>query len=151
MKALKQLVCLILVASMLAATPAFAAEDVTVATDEGSVRASNYFGRYSVFLYQTSAVTFEAWFDVSAVGMMDELGSTEIIIQRSSDGVTWETMRTITNADYPGMICANTSAHTYGISYTGTPTYYYRAYITLYAKKGNGFGEMYKYTSTLQL
>lgn len=151
MKYFRRLVCLLLVASMLVAMPAFAAEDGAAATDEASVRSSSYFFRYSVYLYQTSAVTFEAWFDVSAMDIMDELGASVIKIQRSSDGVNWETMRTFTKENYPGMICANTSLHGYGISYTGTPTYYYRAFIILYAKKGTGFGEMYKYTSTLQL
>lgn len=151
MKHVKRLVCLVLVASMFVAMPAFAAEGMPEETDDGSARASNYFGRYSVFLHQTSAVTFEAWFDVGAVSIMDELGASEIKIQRSSDGVNWETMRTFTKESYTSMICPNTSVHTYGISYTGTPTYYYRAFITLYAKKGNGFGELYKYTSVLEL
>lgn len=151
MKHFKRLVCLILVASMFVATPAFAAEDITAATGEASARSSSYFFRYSVFLYQTSATTFEAWFDVGAVGMMDELGASVIKIQRSSDGENWTTMRTYRKASYPSMICENTSAHTYGYSYTGTAGYYYRAYITLYAKKGTGFGEMYEYTSVLKL
>lgn len=151
MKHFKRFVCLILVASIIAATPVFAAEKLAATDENANARSSSYFGRSSVFLYQTASTTFEAWFDVSAVGMMDELGASVIKIQKSSDGVNWTTIRTFTKEAYPSMICENTSAHANGYTHIGISGYYYRAYITLYAKKGTGFGEVYEYTSVLKL
>ena len=82
---------------------------------------------------------------------MDELGASEIKIQRSSDGVNWTTMKTYTKESYSNLICENTGSHAACVSYTGTAGYYYRAKITLYAKKGTGSAEWYRDTSSMQL
>lgn len=150
MKGFKQFLCLFLAAVMLTATPAFAVEATAAAGN--SSRSSNYFGCSTVYLYKTSDTTFQAWFDVGAVDIMDELGATVIKIQRSTDGVNWDTMRTYRSSVYSGMICLNTAAHAYGVTYTAaTPGCYYRAYIVLYAAKDNGTAEWYRYTSVMQM
>lgn len=150
MKRYKRFICLLLAAVMFAATPAFAAEDTP--TVQNAARSSEYFLCSSVYLYKTSDTTFEAWFDVGAMGIMDELGATVIKIQRSTDGVNWDTMRTYRSSVYSGMICLNTAAHAYGVTYTAaTPGCYYRAYIVLYAAKDNGTAEWYRYTSVMQM
>lgn len=141
MKRFYRCVCGLLAMAMLMVIPAFAAEE----------RASNYFWSSSVYLHKTSATTFEAWFDVDAVSKMDELGASEIKIQRSSDGVNWTTMKTYTKESYSNLICENTGSHAACVSYTGTAGYYYRAKITLYAKKGTGSAEWYRDTSSMQL
>lgn len=151
MKCLKRIICLLLVAAMFTAIPVHAAED-TVTAETADARSSSYFWCSSVFLHKTSSTSFEAWFDVGAVDIMDELGATVIKIQRSDDGVNWDTMRTYRSTVYPGMICTNTAAHAYGVTYTSaTPGCYYRAYIVLYAKKADGYAEMYEYTSVMQM
>lgn len=151
MKRFKRFVCLLLIAAMFVVTPAYAAEEVVTA-EGADVRSSSYFLCSSVFLHKTSATSFEAWFDVGAMGIMEELGATVIKIQRSADGENWVTMRTFRSSTYSGMICENTAAHTYGAAYTSaTPGYYYRAYIVLYAKDENGYAEMYRYTSVMQM
>lgn len=141
MKRFYRCICILLAASMLFVIPAFAAEE----------RASNYFMSSSVYLDKTSSSTFEAWFDVDALDIMDELGASEIKIQRSSDGTNWTTMKTYTKASYSNLVCDDTISHAAYVSYTGTAGYYYRAKITLYAKKGTGTGEWVRYTSSLQL
>ncbi|MBO5130083.1 MAG: hypothetical protein J6B95_07050 [Oscillospiraceae bacterium] len=141
MKRFIQCVCLTLVVSMLLAFPALAVDN----------RASNFFLSSSVYLYKTSGTTFEAWFEVDALGTMDELGASLIKIQRSSDGVNWTTMKTVTKEDNSDLICKNTGMHAACITYTGTVGYYYRAYIELYAKNSSGRGEWYRYTSSMKL
>lgn len=116
-----------------------------------NTRDSSYFIASSVYLVKTSDMTFEAWFDVTATRGMDELGASSITIQKSYDGVTWESMVTYTKETTPKLICANTVAHSECIRYAGTSGRYYRAMIILYAKKGTGIGEMIEYTPTLQL
>lgn len=144
MKRFSRCVCFFIVASLLLATPGFAAETSTT-------RASNFFGSSSVYLYKTTGTTFQAWFDVSALRIMDELGASEIKIQRSSDGASWTTMRTYTKDVYSQLICEDTSTHAACVTYTGTAGYYYRAKITLYAKDSSGMGEVTEYTSTIRL
>jgi len=114
-------------------------------------RASSFFAYSNVYLYKVSSTQFEAWFSVTAVGGMDELGASEIKIQRSSNGEDWTTMRTYTKEYYSNLIDTDTSNHAACVTYTGTSGYYYRAKITLYAKDDSGTGYRTRYTATLQL
>ena len=40
------------------------------------------------------------WYEVTAVKGMDELGASQIRLQRSADGVTWTTVKTYSSNDY---------------------------------------------------
>lgn len=130
MKRFAQVVSLILIFSLVLAIPAFAAE--------AAPRASNYFGSHSVYLNRVSSTKLEVCFSVTAVGGMDELGASTIIVQRSSDGTNWEDMKTYTKDAYTNMIAKDTGFHSSSVSYTCTSGYSYRAYIQFYAKKGTG-------------
>lgn len=143
MKRFTQLVCLLLVCSMILAVPAFAAESTT--------RASNYFGETSCYLWKTSSTEFQVWFDVTAIKTMEELGTSVIIVQRSSDTENWENMKTYYKEDYGQMICKNTVAHASYVTYTATPGYYYRAYVKFYAKLDNGTAVYPDYTSYIKM
>ena len=121
------------------------------AVEIGDSRGSSFFISSSVYLSKTSDTTFEAWFNVSATRTMDELGASSITIQKSYDGVTWESMITYTKESTPKLICTNTGLHGACVRYAGTTGRYYRAMIILYAKDGNSIGEMIEYTPTLQL
>ena len=126
------------------------AQPVTAAEVENS-RGSTFFAASRVYLWKTSDTTFEAWFDVTATRGMDELGASSITIQKSYDGVTWESMITYTKESTPKLVCANTGVHCECVRYAGTAGRYYRAMIILYAKDGTSIGEMIEYTPTLQL
>lgn len=136
--------CLLLVMAMMLAIPAMAAETV-------DSRGSKYFTRSSVYLCNVSGNTFEAWFEVTGTGTMDQIGVNFIKIQRSSDGTNWATVRTYAKESYTNLIDYNTAGHAAGVSYTATGGYYYRAYIQLYAKKGVNFGNMNQYTSSIYI
>lgn len=114
-------------------------------------RASSFFGSSNVYLYKLSGTQFEVWFNVTATGGMDELGASEIKIQRSSDGENWSTMRTYIKEVYSNMTDTNTSNHASYFTYTGTAGYYYRAKITLYAKNDEGTGYLERYTAKIKL
>lgn len=126
MKRFIQCVCLILVLATFLVVPA--------AAEEISPWASNYFGSHRGYLWWTSSTSFQAEFYVTAVGTMDELGVSEIKIQRSSDDVNWETVAT-----YGKMVATNTASHGSYVTYSSaSSSYSYRAYIKFYAKKGTG-------------
>ena len=146
MKKLVRFVCMILVCSLLLAAPAQAASVV-------EPRASAFFSSYGTDLYKTGTRSFQIWFDVvSNVATMDVLGVSEIVVYRSADQQTWTKMKTYAMEDYPRMVAYNTSSHIDYVPYNpATPGYYYRAYITFYAKNSTGIGERYIYTEILQM
>lgn len=143
MKRFFRYVCAVMAVVLLLAVPVHA--------EEASSRASSFFGSYDSSLYKAAYNKIEVWFDVVALGTMDELGVNSIKVQRSADGSTWETMRVYTPGVYKQMICENTGFHCDYVSYTGTPGYYYRAYVAFYAKNSTGFGERYQYSETILL
>lgn len=109
-------------------------------------RASYYFMSYSVYLWES---TNEAWFEVTALDIMDELGASTIKIERSTDQTTWTTVKTFEKEDYSQMTADNKSFYANCVPYTFTNGYYYRGVITLYAKKGNGSATSTVVTATL--
>lgn len=122
------------------------------ATEAVSPWASSYFMSRSAYLWKTSNSAFQVWFDVGAIAGMSELGASIIKIQRSSDNSNWTTMKTYTKEDTPSLIGYNTSNHASHVptssSYSGTPGYYYRAYVQFYAKNTSGGCGYYDYYTT---
>ena len=132
--------CLILAMTLVLATPVFAAETA-------EPKGSSYFFNSSVYLYNISGTSFDAWFDVTGTGTMDEIGVNFIKIQRSSDGSNWTTVRTYTKESYPHLLDHSSTTHAACVSYTGTGGYYYRAFVQLYAKKGVNTATMNAYSA----
>lgn len=145
MKRFTRCICLLLVCVMMFSTTAFAAE----MTDS---RASNYFAASSVYFWNTSGRNYEIWFDVTAVGMMAELGTSKIQVQRSTDESNWTTVRTYYKEDYSQMTDTSTTHHADCVPFTATTGYSYRAIVTLYAKnRSGGTGTMRETTAILDL
>lgn len=132
MKRLLQLVCLILIMSMILAIPAYAAE-----------QASHFFMSHSCYLWEVSDSEFQICFDVTATGGMDVLGASEIKVQRSTDKSNWTTVATY--YDYYGY---DRSFYGDEITYSSRQDgYYYRAKVTFHAENDFGTGEYVAYTS----
>ena len=146
MKKLVRFVCIILVCSLLLAVPAQAAE-------AAESRSSVFFAAYGTDLYKTSSTSFQIWFDVTAnAATMQELGVSEILLYRSADQQSWSQIKMYSMNAYSGMIDYNTGSHAGHVDYNfATAGYYYRAYITFYAKNSAGTGERYVYTEILKM
>lgn len=138
MKRFTQFVCLVLILSTILVNPVFAADN--------STWGSSYFGSRLAYLHPTTGTQFQVWIEVVAVGTMEELGASEIIVQRSSDDENWTDMKTYTKEEYTNMVASNAFVHKDYVTYTGTSKNYYRAKVLFYAKKGNGTAE-YSYTT----
>jgi len=139
MKRLVKSLCFVMALVMLFTTTAFAAES----------RASNYFAMTSTYIDRLPDGELEIWFDVVAVGRMDQLGVREIKLQRSTDCSNWTTIKTYHRDDYAQMICTNTASHSDYVTYSNAKSrYYYRAFVEFYAKKGNGSSMYPVYTAT---
>lgn len=146
MKRFVRVVCMILVLASVMTMPAYAAE-------VADSRASNYFMSGSAYFNVIAGSKFEIWFDVTAVGLMDELGASKIELERSSDGVNWSPVKTFYSSNYPQLLDPDDTSFTYSgyVTHTYTSGYYYCATVTLYAKQGNGTGTMEITTSILDL
>lgn len=142
MKRFLRLVSMLLVMAMLMAVPALAA-------DATPPRASAFFHMTSTYLYKTTGANFEVWFDVVAVERMDQIGVSEIRVQRSLDETNWQTVKTYTPEYYSQMIAENTAGHADCVTHIGTNWYYYRAMVVFYAKDERGTGELVRYTQTI--
>lgn len=133
-----------LTAVMLLSVPAYAAENATP-------RASHYIMSTCVYLDKTTSYQFNVWYEVIALGIMDEVGAYLIKVQESTDGQNWTTVKTYTPADEPSMVATNAPGHAGHVTYTGLSGRFYRAYIILYAKNSSGRGDVSDYTDTLYL
>lgn len=144
MKRIIRGVSLVLMLCLLCAVPVAAEESITP-------YASDYFNATGTYLYVSNGNRFDVWFEVIATGTMDELGVSSVVMQKSSDGVTWRNIKTFYPENYTQMIVEDDSYHGGSLPYTGTYNYYYRAYVEFYAKKGNGTGHYFMYTDVLHL
>lgn len=146
MKKFTRFAAMILVLSLVLAIPAYAESTI-------EPRGSAFFASYGTDLYKTSSSSFQIWFDVTAnATRMDVLGVSEIIVYRSADQQSWTKMRTYDMEDYPQMVGQNTTAHIDYVTYNyATTGYYYRAYVTFYAKNSTGIGERDVYTEIIRM
>lgn len=135
--------CVILALSFLLVAP--------VSAEESSTWASAYFVLTRTYLEQTDTSKFDICFEVTAKRTMEELGVSSIVVQRSADGSTWQTMRTCVPSVYTQMIRLNTAFHSDYVSYNATAGYRYKAKVTYYAKDSTGTGEYTTWTEILYL
>lgn len=145
MKRFLRTICIILVFVTVLSTTAYAAENP-------NSRASNFFAASSVYFWHVSGSQYQIWFDVTAVKGMNELGASQITVERSTDLVNWTPVKTYYKSSYPQMTTTSTTAsYANYVTYYPTDGYAYRAIVYLYAKNSNGTGNMTEVTATLDL
>ena len=118
----------ILVAALLLSTTAFAVE----------TRASSRINKVYANLYADKSGNLSISFSVTARGLMDVIGASEILIQRF-DGSKWISEETLTVVDVPELQTKDASRYSKTISYA--PAYtgvFYRIIVTAYAKDKSG-------------
>ena len=142
MKKSISIICVIIAVISLLAVP--------VSAEENSTYSSIFFCSYDSAIY-VEGRTLEIWFDVVGNGGMDEIGVSCITLERSSNGSSWSTVKTFYPEDYPQMICYDTGIAYDYVTYTGSSGYYYRAYVTYYAKNSRGRGNAYQYSETVYM
>ena len=140
MKRFIRLVCLLVVFATLAAVPTYAQGE--------NARSSSYISAYRAHCTQVSSTSVSVFFHILGTAIMDEIGTTEIKLQYSSDQVNWTTAQTFTKDAYPIMTDTNTATHAEEVIGTVPSGKYYRAHVTFYSAKDGGFGERY-YTTAI--
>ena len=145
MKRVIRLVSLIMVMVMLMVMPGYAAE-------EAVPRASHYIMSTCVYISPTSSTQFDVWYEVIALGVMDELGAYSIRIQESTDGQNWSTVKTYYASNTPSMVIENDIGHAGHVIYNGgIPGRYYRARVILFAANSSGEGHVTHTSEIVQL
>ena len=139
MKHLSKLICIIIICAIIA-IPA-----------DALTEASHFFSMESAYLTRTSGTTFAISYDVTATGMMDELGADLVHVERSSDDSNWSTVYTFYDSDRNYMIADNTCDHACELYYTGISGYYYRAYVDFYAHDDGNYGYDGRYTASIYI
>ena len=139
-----RLISLIMVVAVLLAVPVFSEE-------ETAPKASHYIMRTCVYLDQIASIQFNVWYEVIALGIMDEVGAYSIRIQESTDGQTWTTVKTFYASDTPSMVLENDMGHSGYVTYTGYLGRYYRAKVIFFARNGNGEGQVSHTTEIIRL
>jgi hypothetical protein len=114
----------------------------------GAADASEELSSYSAVMYADGNGVVTCEFDVSATGVANEVGATQVVIQRK-DGSSWVTAQTFTYSSTSGMIGTSCLFHIGSVSHSGTAAKQYRASVTVYARIGSGSTSRTFYTNTV--
>lgn len=102
------------------------------------MRASSRIERSSARIKMGADGNLWVYFSVDAVSTMDDIGASEIAIQRYS-GSRWITESTLTPTDAPEMQTSNALRHSASIPYSPKYSGYdYRAVVAVYATDSSG-------------
>lgn len=101
--------------------------------------ASDYITSYNTYICDMGNGEFQIWFDVMGTSTMDELGTLSIMLYEvNRDGsLTW--LKTFLPEDNPSMLRYNYYFHCSHVSFQGSSSKTYTAYVCIWAgKNGNG-------------
>lgn len=130
-----RIIALVLVLSLF--TPCYAS---AATTETIQPYASYYLTSYNTYICYMGSGRIEIWFDVMGTGTMDELGTLRIMLYESSNsGRSWTWVKTFTHENYSSMLAYNDYYHCSYVSYQGSSSKIYKAYVCIWAgKDGNG-------------
>lgn len=131
-----KIVALCLVFVMCFPTTAYAVDDAAAVP-----RASYYLDSYNTYICRVgSNGQIQIWFDVMGTGTMDEIGvlSIELYEIDSNGNETW--LKTYQHEDYSSMLIEDDWVHCSYVSYQGSTSKTYKAYVCIWAGK-NGSGD----------
>ena len=101
--------------------------------------ASNYLTAYNTYICRVSG-GIQIWYEVMGTDDMDEIGVLSIILYESSDNTNWTRIKTFSHENYSSMLAEDDWYHASYVSYAGSASKYYKAYVCIWAGK-NGSGD----------
>lgn len=108
--------------------------------------ASYYLNAYSGYIADLGGGTVAACFSARGTTTMDELGAMRIVLEESTDGSNWYTVRSYHYSSYSSLMGYNKVLHSGSVTYNGVSGRYYRAYITIWGGKDGGGDTRYLWT-----
>ena len=115
---------------------------VFASSDDGiTPKASYYLNAYNTYICDVGNGNIQIWYEVVGTGDMDEIGTLSIRLYESSDnGNTWKWVKTFLHEDYSSMLAYDDYYHCSYVSYQGSSSKTYKAYVCIWAGK-NGSGD----------
>lgn len=135
----KKIISLILVITILAAIPVYAAA--------AEARASAYFSSYSAYISTSGSGKIDVNFNVVGTGTMTKIGSSVVQIFKA-DGTRVASCSFALNA-YSYIMGYNTFSHSASVPYAGVSGQRYYAIVTFFAKDSKGSDTLNYTTSTV--
>ena len=103
--------------------------------------ASYYLDAYNTYICDMGSGKIQIWYEVVGTNYMDEIGTLSIRLYESSDnGSTWSWVKTFTHENYSTMLAYDDYYHYSYVSYQGSSSKIYKAYVCIWAGK-NGSGD----------
>ena len=128
-----RLVALILIAALI--TPL----NVNAAENEIRPYARNYLTAYNTYICDKGNGLHEIWFEVMGTGDMDEIGTLSIELYEVTSTGSLKWVKTFLYEDYNTMLSYNDWYHCSYVTYQGSSSKTYKAYVCIWAgKNGNG-------------
>lgn len=109
------------------------------ADDSVTPRASYYLTAYNTYICDLGGGNIQIWYEVTGTGYMDEIGvlSIELYEVKSDGSLKW--LKTFQHEDYSSMLSYNDDYIYSYVSYQGSSSKTYKAYVCIWAgKNGNG-------------
>ena len=133
--ALQKIIAVVLILSLISPCTAMAAS-----YEEVQPYASNYLTAYNTYICDVGSGKIQIWYEVLGKSTMDEIGvlSIELYEVESDGSLTW--IKTFLHTDHSTMLAANTNYHCSYVSYQGSSSKTYKAYVCIWAGK-NGSGD----------
>lgn len=113
----------------------------TAATSDSIMpRASRYLTAYNTYICDVGGGEIQIWYEVTGTGYMDEIGvlSIELYEVKSDGSLKW--VDTFQHEDYDSMLATNDNYIYSHVSYQGSSSKTYKAYVCIWAGK-NGSGD----------
>ena len=102
--------------------------------------ASYYLDAYNTYICDVGNGRLEIWFEVMGTGDMDEIGTLSIELYEVTSNGSLKCVKTFLHEDYSTMLSYNDWYHYSYVSYQGSSSKTYKAYVCIWAGK-NGSGD----------
>lgn len=131
---LRQCVAICLILVLITPVNAYATND-----DSTAPRASYYLTQYNTYICDVGGGEIQIWYEVTGTGYMDEIGVLSIILYEVNSDGSLKRVKTFSHENYDSMLASNDNYIYSHVSYQGSSSKIYKAYVCIWAgKNGNG-------------
>lgn len=110
------------------------------ATEELQPYASKYLSLYNTYICDLGNGNFQIWYEVMGTDDMDEIGVLSIILYEVNSDGSLTRVKTFLHENYSSMLAYDDYYHCSYVSYQGSSSKTYKAYVCIWAGK-NGSGD----------
>lgn len=117
----------------------FAPIPVSASESPSAPYASRYLNAYNTYICDVGNGQIQIWYEVAGTGYMDEIGVLSIILYEVNSDGSLTRVKTFLYEDHNSMLVYDDYYHYSYVSYQGSSSKTYKAYVCIWAgKNGNG-------------